>query len=328
MQAGILSQRQHFTTSLFNNTREKYRTMFTGSRTRLLSWWHETPLPDVEGVSACFQTWNHYEDGKWLALSSRNPTLRESPLEGSTHDLTTLNFVTWNMDSPARSPSGAPSPSRAPTSAGPRMTALLYAIESQTNPDVVFLQEVNREALAQLLDHPWIKRGWYCSDVDGSHFGTQKIMTVTLLARRLSVHLGNIWRVALPSRYYRYALCCDIFVSNKTQNNRQRPVRLLNVHLDSMPINPCFRPRQLSIAAKYLETSGRGIVAGDFNPVMSEDEGIVADNRLVDSWSYLCPQEAGFTWGFLNDKPFPPNRMDKVAILNVTPESMRVLCRP
>jgi tyrosyl-DNA phosphodiesterase 2 len=99
----------------------------------------------------------------------------------------------------------------------------------------------------------------------------------------------------------------------------------VNVHLDSLPIHPSFRPEQLSIVAKYLETAGRGIVAGDFNPVLPEDEGILPDNGLIDSWTYLYPQEAGFTWGYLNDKPFPPSRLDKVAMLNVKPESMRIL---
>jgi tyrosyl-DNA phosphodiesterase 2 len=142
--------------------------MFTGLRTQLLSWWHETALPELRGVDACFQTWNHHDDGNWLASSSQNSTLRESSLADSPHDLTILNLVTWNVDS------GAPS-------AGPRMRALLDAIESQTNADVIFLQEVNRTALAQLIEHPWIKRSWYCSDVDGMYFGKQAFITVTLL---------------------------------------------------------------------------------------------------------------------------------------------------
>jgi tyrosyl-DNA phosphodiesterase 2 len=279
--------------------------MFTGLRAQLLSWWHETSLPDLRGVSACFQTWHHHQDGNWLASSPQISPLRESSRE----DLTTLNIVTWNVDS------GAPS-------SGPRMRALLDAIESQTNADVIFLQEVNKTALAQLIDHPWIERNWYCSDVDDTNFGKQAFITVTLFSRRLSAHLGHIWRVALPSRFGRDALCCDIFVRN---NRQQTPVRLVNVHLDSLPITPSLRPGQLSIVAKYLETAGRGIVAGDFNPVLPEDEGILADNGLVDSWTYLYPQEAGFTWGFRNDKPFPPRRMDKVAMLNVEPESMRIL---
>jgi tyrosyl-DNA phosphodiesterase 2 len=140
------------------------------------------------------------------------------------------------------------------------------------------------------------------------HFGRQAYITVTLLSRRLSAHLGNIWRVALPSRFDRDASFCDIFVSNKSQNNsQQRPVvRLVNGHLDSLPIHPSFRPRQLSIVTKYLETAGRGIVAGDFNPFLPDNEAILSDNGLIDSWTYLYSQEAGATWGYLNDKPFPP----------------------
>lgn len=100
------------------------RTMFD-VQTRLLSWWHETPLP-LQQTSARFQTWYHCNDRKWPPSTARLPTravANTSPPVSSAG----LEIVTWNADA------GSPS-------AGPRMTALLEAIESQTSTDIIFLQ--------------------------------------------------------------------------------------------------------------------------------------------------------------------------------------------
>lgn len=80
---------------------------------------------------------------------------------------------------------------------------------------------------------------------------------------------------------------------------------------------PFLCPRQMSIAASYLRSVGHGVVAGDFNPVLPEDETLVRDNNLIDAWTELHPNEEGLTWGLDSDEPFPPRRMDKVALVGL-----------
>lgn len=138
--------------------------------------------------------------------------------------------------------------------------------------------------------------------------------------------LGPVWRVKYLSRFSRDALCCDIFLSASR-------IRLINVHLDSLNINPGNRPRQLAIAASLLRVAGVdcGVVAGDFNPVAESDASLVADNGLLDDWEVLRPGEDGFTWGLDGEgAPFPPGRLDKVVFRGerLTPVSIEVLAAP
>lgn len=90
----------------------------------------------------------------------------------------------------------------------------------------------------------------------------------------------------------------------------QRRIRLASVHLDSLPIQPSQRPQQLSIIASYLYLAGRGVVVGDFNPVIPEVNAIISSNGLVDAWPQLYPTDPGFTLGTDGNGPFPANRLD------------------
>jgi tyrosyl-DNA phosphodiesterase 2 len=194
------------------------------------------------------------------------------------------------------------------------------------------LQEVSREALTALLEEPWIQQNWYTSDVNASAFGTQNFTSITLVSKNWvtthSIRLGAFWRTSLPSRFGRDALCCDLILnsSNKpTSGKSSLWIRLINVHLDSLPTNPSLRPHQLSIGASYLSAAGRGIIAGDFNPALPEDDDLVDANDLTDAWTHLHPNEAGHTWGVHGEQSFPPNRLDKVALFNLTTSGMGIL---
>lgn len=132
---------------------------------------------------------------------------------------------------------------------------------------------------------------------------------------------GPIWRVKYPSRFSRDALCCDVL----HQNAR---IRLVNVHLDSLPIEPNQRPRQVEIAAKLIQQASvdYGLVAGDFNPVSAEDATVIPENGLVDAWEATHPGEDGFTWGLPGSgTPFPPGRFDKVAVVGLRPKNVDVI---
>jgi tyrosyl-DNA phosphodiesterase 2 len=198
--------------------------------------------------------------------------------------------------------------------------------------DIIFLQEVSREALTALLEEPWIKKNWYTSDVDVSAFGTQNFISITLVSKVWvatdSILLGAIWRISLPSHYGRDALCCDLILNSSRKHTSDRSslrIRLINVHLDSLLTNPSLRPHQVSICASYLRAAGRGIIAGDFNPLLPEDADLVRTNNLTDAWECLYPDNPGHTWGVYGEQVFPPNRMDKVALLKLDPSAMGIL---
>jgi tyrosyl-DNA phosphodiesterase 2 len=194
--------------------------------------------------------------------------------------------------------------------------------------DIIFFQELSRDAFLLLLDEPEIRRGWFLSDADGVLPAGQSFQTITLLskARFQSPKPGPVWRVKYPSRFARDALCCDVFVPRPVGSADDNVrLRLINVHLDSLPIQPSLRPQQISIAAAMLRSAGRGIVAGDFNPVLPADETLVEENGLVDAWLALRPDDPGFTWGVDGKEPFPPNRMDKVVSLGLRVQHVEIL---
>ncbi|KAL6155442.1 hypothetical protein ACJQWK_05238 [Exserohilum turcicum] len=295
--------------------------MLSQIRSYMASWWHHTPLPPPSTAAPPhFQKWHEFEQQRWMPVVSGKTTSRPGTTTTTKHQWTgSFRLVSWNTNASTSFPES-------------RICALLQAVKTMGNADVVFLQEVCREALAALLEETWIQQQWYTSDVDGTAFRTQKFISVTLVSRRwvatAGILLGAIWRVALPSRFARDALCCDVVFNSASENvcpGRELRIRLVNVHLDSLPINPSLRPRQLSFAASYLRAAGRGVIAGDFNPVLAEDEDLVRANGLVDAWVQCHPREPGYTWGVDGEQSFPPNRLDKVALLNLSPSAMGIL---
>ncbi|KAG5919081.1 hypothetical protein E4U53_004028 [Claviceps sorghi] len=311
-----------------------------------LSWSRNTPLPrSLENMSPVFQPWHHFDafQERWTPLPAA-----ESQACGSQYDeadgrdqgrdqgrvpvagCPDLSLVTWNVDSASAAPVE-------------RMAAVLSTIADWAPPvDVIFLQEVSRPALRHILGDAHIRQCWYSSESDDAHWRAHPFATMTLLSKRRFGHLGHLghlghgdgahaagaklgplWRLKYPSRFGRDALCCDVFVfTPQTGAYAYARVRLINVHLDSLPIRPSKRPQQMSIVASLLRCTGRGLVAGDFNPVLPEDSTLVADNHLVDAWLHLRHDDPGFTWGIDGRAPFPPSRLDKVALLGLVPRTI------
>lgn len=287
-------------------------------RTQLQSWWQNTPLPT--DVAATFQSWHEFDKAghRWRAVEPKreiNVPIHNGQREAD-WECQSYNFVTWNVDYSSPFP-------------GDRLSSLLSQIFSLSPAvDIIFFQELSAKAFLGLLDEPEIRRGWFLSDANGVLPAGQSFTTITLLSKRRfqTPNPGPAWRVKYPSRFQRDALCCDIFVplAPGTPGHPAR-VRLVNVHLDSLPIQPSLRSQQVSSIAALIRSAGRGIVAGDFNPVLPTDDTLVPDNGLVDAWAELHPDDPGFTWGLDRKEPFPPNRMDKVAMVGLSVENIEVL---
>lgn len=302
----------------------------------------DAPLPVYQRWHA-FDTsasqWAPVEPGPRSPRSPRSPQNPQNPQnpqspQQDTSQPPTLRLLTWNTDGFGDEPEA-------------RMAGILSKLQQLrqqdggiTSPDVVFLQEVSSRALLHLLQHAWVREHWFSSEADQTNWaGGVPFATMTLLSRarfqvpssRPSSHgaenpsfsLGPLWRVKYQSRYGRDALCCDILCGTGTAR-----IRLINVHLDSLDIQPNYRPRQVAIAASLLRAAGvgRGLIAGDWNPVSPEDATLVQENSLVDAWERLHPGEDGCTWG-LEGKgaPFPPGRLDKVAMLGLEPVDITLI---
>lgn len=96
----------------------------------------------------------------------------------------------------------------------------------------------------------------------------------------------------------------------------------LTLCLSALPIPPPPN-RQVSIISSFLRSAGSGLVASDLNPVLEEDATLLESNGLTDVWTILHPEDPGYTWGTAGEQSFPPNRMDKVAIVGLTPHDIK-----
>lgn len=309
---------------------------FSSIRTRFLSWSQDTPLPtDAPDAIPVFQAWYEFNSStiKWSTVHATCTTSTTSNIQQRTDQGSKLVLVTWNVDSSSALPES-------------RICGIISHIMSLAPAaDIIFFQEVSQAALVSLLDDAWIREFWFSSDADLTSWGRQPFASMTLLSRSRFQYrnkslekatLGPVWKVKYPSHFERNALCCDVFVPlscpptaraspYSTPSSAITRIRLVNVHLDSLPIRPSHRPRQISISASILRSAGRGIVAGDFNPVLPEDDTLIEDNRLVDAWAELHQKEPGFTWGIDGKQPFPPNRLDKVAMLGLKVQDIDVM---
>jgi len=268
------------------------------------------------------QPWHEFDEakGSWAQLGTDSqPASSDDPVEpdSSSKQTSTLSLVTWNVDAFTDEHED-------------RMAGILSAIRNQASlPDVLFFQEVSIHALYFLLSDSWIRSNWYSSEADLTHWAFQSFATMILLSKHAftasssdttKYRMGRVWRVEFPSMYGRDALCCDVHLPTT-----DTPVRLITVHLDSLAMKPSLRPRQLAIVSGMLHRTGRGLVAGDFNPVLPEDHGLVAENGLVDAWTELRPGEGGYTWGVDGKAPFPPSRLDKVAMVGLKARDIEIM---
>lgn len=299
--------------------------LISSIRARYLAWSQSTPLPNLADTPLVFQTWYIFDKaaGGWTRLHAARHELNATSLRTPPLPPPTLNLITWNVDAFGKHPEA-------------RMDGILLQLKSlEIVPDVIFFQEVSRRALVFILENTWVRDTWISSEADESMWDGVQFSTMMLLSRTrfssirdtsTSPHpstfsAGSVWRVKYPSRFKRDALCCDIFYYNTR-------IRLINVHLDSLPIKPNQRPRQMEIAASLIRHAdvGRGLIAGDFNPVSDEDATLVTTNGLLDVWEALHPGEDGFTWGLDGSgAPFPPGRLDMVTMLGLNPARIDII---
>ncbi|OAA64207.1 endonuclease/exonuclease/phosphatase family protein [Niveomyces insectorum RCEF 264] len=184
---------------------------------------------------------------------------------------------------------------------------------STTAAPVIFLQECTQSDLATIAATPWVRAGFHLTDLDATNWATNHYGTVTLVDARLPITAAFRAHYA-KTRMDRDALFVDVSLAGKT-------VRLGNTHLESLALDPPFRPPQMQVVARYLrgDQVHAGLAAGDFNAIQPFDRTLHTDNGLKDAFLELGGKEdtdEGYTWGqqaatSLREQ-FGCSRMDKV----------------
>ncbi|KAG1787570.1 Endonuclease/exonuclease/phosphatase [Suillus plorans] len=247
----------------------------------------------------------------WEPIPLRNrfsPTLRSIDTFW-THG---LSLISWNID--AFSPRPV---SRA-------KLILSHILEESKSPDILFLQEVTPEVRASLLDDARVRAVFLVTDAEDEMsfedvpFATMTLLSSTRFTSGLDSQkegdgieggekfmLGRVSRVILPSKCRRDALYVDIIPPIS-------PGTVFRLISDTLH----YRAHQMEILANVLREPGcsGGIIAGDFNAISPEDDGLVDKNELVDAWVALHGRA-----------DLDGATLDKVAMMGLKAKEMEVL---
>lgn len=206
-----------------------------------------------------------------------------------------------------------------------RMKAALAHLESLASPKylasdtapVIFIQECQPSDLVTIAANPWIREHFHISDLDHSNWATAHYGTVTLIDSRLPI------TAAFRVHYSKTRMDRDALFIDLSLGADGKVIRLCNTHLESMALEPPFRPFQMQLVARHLhdESVHAALVAGDFNAIQPADRTLHLDdgNGLQDVFLQLGGKEdtdEGYTWGQQAPTKFREqfgcSRMDKV----------------
>jgi tyrosyl-DNA phosphodiesterase 2 len=227
---------------------------------------------------------------------------------------TSLSIITWNIDF------ATPETARRLTAA---LDYLRYHVFPENKggkppPCLILLQEININAFNTLLTHPWVREwfrvvpaspeaGW----PRGATYGTITLVHAPL-ANSMCIHYED-------SYMGRNALVTDIMVGGAAEHHVPRILRVINTHLESLPMGTPMRITQMGVIAALVKEEAGGIVGGiacgDMNSIAPSDATLPEQNGLSDAWEYHRrggEEEEGTTWGYQPVTRYPPGRLDKI----------------
>jgi tyrosyl-DNA phosphodiesterase 2 len=115
----------------------------------------------------------------------------------------------------------------------------------------------------------------------------------------------------------RDALVTDnIMVGAAAEHSAPRILRVINTHLESLPVGTPRRITQMGVIARLLKEDARilgGIACGDMNAIVPSDASLPEQNGLSDAWEYHKrdgEEEEGATYQPVTR--YPPGRLDKI----------------
>ena len=189
------------------------------------------------------------------------------------------------------------------------------AEQPSTTATVIFLNECVHSDLKLLAADPWVRQNFQLTDIDGANWQSGHYGTTTLIDRRLPIE--GCFRVHYSqTRMERDGLFVDILLGEPG-----KVVRLCNTHLESLALEPSFRPLQMKVCAQRMHDSSvhGAVLAGDLNAIQDFDRHLHTVNDLKDAYLELGGSEddgeSGHTWGqqaaTAQRDRFGTSRMDK-----------------
>jgi len=185
----------------------------------------------------------------------------------------------------------------------------------EPNACCIMLQEVNAEALQLILEDTWVKKHFVITPISPSKWPRPDLFgNVTLISRSVAVESASLLTFAY-SHQGRGAVIVDVKVATPTAGRpKEKILRLINTHLESLDEGRMMRPVQLALCASLLrrkdEVAG-GVVAGDMNALNILEHEYPGQVGLKDAWTLGIDNSAGDTWGH-TQSTFPNGRFDKI----------------
>jgi tyrosyl-DNA phosphodiesterase 2 len=274
------------------------------------------PLDDVPDTPA-FQDYYYFDGAQWAVANDSVASKHAA--------LTRFRLITWNID--VLSPGGEPRMAAALNHLG----ALVSKSPPDSEPIVIFFQEMSELDLQQIQQTQWVRDRFHLTDLNGSYWTKPSFGplygTTVLIDKALSIN-SKPFRVRVPSRFQRDTLFVDI----KARGDSEKVLQLCNTHLESLIANPPVRPLQVAKAAVHMKASKNfaSVLAGDLNAIELFDRTLHSDNGLKDAYLELGGKEdsdEGYTWGQQAPEAlraqFGCSRMDKAFYWgNVKPVSL------
>jgi len=222
-----------------------------------------------------------------------------------------LALFSWNIDFML------PFPDSRMKAAVDHLESVVSKETSETVASVIFLAECLESDLKVIASHPWVRERFSITDLDGKYWQSGHYGTTTLIDRRLPIL--SCFRVHYTlTRMERDGLFVDVQLGEA----QKKPIRLCNTHLESLALEPPYRPPQMKACAKYMHDSSvyGAVLAGDLNAIQEFDKHLHSDNDLKDAYLELGGKEddaeGGHTWGqqaaTVQMMRFGTSRMDKV----------------
>ncbi|KAK0625007.1 endonuclease/exonuclease/phosphatase family protein [Bombardia bombarda] len=252
-------------------------------------------------------------DGSASSWVSKKPSANTAatPNNGDDTEITNIALYTWNIDFMLPFPEARMRPALA------HLDELIRRLPPTTAP-VIFLQECTSSDLTTIAATPWVRERFHLSDINTANWATAHYGTTTLVDVRLPV------TAAFRVHYSKTRMDRDALFVDVTLGSGGATVRLCNTHLESLALEPPFRPAQMQLVARYMRGGDGKVVdvalaAGDFNSIQPFDRTLHEDNGLKDAFLEVGGREdseEGYTWGQqaatrLREQ-FGCSRMDKV----------------
>jgi len=249
-----------------------------------------------------FQSSASSNNGSWWT-----PTKTPGSSKPTAESLKTLSLYSWNIDFMLPFPDSR-------MHMALRHLQNLIERQQMSTATIIFFAECLVSDLKLIAADAWVQQTFNITDLDTSNWQSGHYGTTMLIDRRLPIEA--CFRVHFSkTRMERDGFFIDVEVDDSL-------IRVCNTHLESLALDPPFRPHQISLCAEYLHERNiaGAIVAGDFNAIQDFDRRLHSENNLKDAYLELGGQEDdaenGHTWGqqaaTVQRERFGTSRMDKI----------------